>query len=71
MSVSDHQLIKAWDDVLKLSKLERGQTVSILCAPHTHPQTLRTAMIAAQAAGAIVTKIELPPINAERPPAGT
>jgi 2,5-dihydroxypyridine 5,6-dioxygenase len=66
MSVSDHQLIKAWDDVLKLSKLERGQTVSILCAPHTHPQTLRTAMIAAQAAGAIVTKIELPPINAEK-----
>jgi 2,5-dihydroxypyridine 5,6-dioxygenase len=66
MSVSDYQMIKAWDEVLKLSKLQSGQTVAILCAPHTHPQTLRTAMIAAQAAGAIVTKIELPPINAEK-----
>jgi 2,5-dihydroxypyridine 5,6-dioxygenase len=66
MSVSDFQLINAWNEVLTLSKLERGQTVTILCAPHTHPQTLRTAMIAAQAAGAIVTKLELPPINAEK-----
>jgi 2,5-dihydroxypyridine 5,6-dioxygenase len=66
MSVSDYQMIKAWDEVLKLSKLQSGQTVAILCAPHTHPQTLRTAMIASQAAGAIVTKIELPPINAEK-----
>ncbi|VTU30687.1 2,5-dihydroxypyridine 5,6-dioxygenase [Variovorax sp. RA8] len=66
MPVSDYQLVKAWDEVLKLSKVERGQKVSILCGPHTHPQTLQTATIAAQAAGAIVTKIELQPINAEK-----
>ncbi|MBB1629473.1 2,5-dihydroxypyridine 5,6-dioxygenase [Cupriavidus sp. UME77] len=66
MSVSDFQMIKAWDEVLRLSNVRAGQTISILCAPHTHPQTLRTATIAAQAAGAIVTKIELPPINAEK-----
>ncbi|CAM3961541.1 2,5-dihydroxypyridine 5,6-dioxygenase [Bordetella tumbae] len=66
MPVSDYQLIKAWDEVLKLSKVERGQKVSILCGPHTHPQTLQTATIAAQAAGAVVTKIELQPINAEK-----
>ncbi|WP_431107005.1 2,5-dihydroxypyridine 5,6-dioxygenase [Variovorax paradoxus] len=66
MAVSDYQMIKAWDEVLKLSKVERGQTVSILCGPHTHPQTLQTATIAAQAAGAIVTRIELQPINAEK-----
>ncbi len=66
MAVSDYQMIRAWDEVLKLSKVERGQTVSILCGPHTHPQTLQTATIAAQAAGAIVTRIELQPINAEK-----
>jgi len=68
MPVSDYQMVKAWDQVLKLSKVERGQKVSILCGPHTHPQTLQTATIAAQAAGAVVTRIELQPINAEKAP---
>ena len=68
MPVSDYQRVKAWDEVLKLSKVERGQEVSILCGPHTHPQTLQTATIAAQAAGAVVTRIELQPINAEKAP---
>jgi 2,5-dihydroxypyridine 5,6-dioxygenase len=66
MSVSDFQMIKAWSEVLQLSQLKPGQTVAILSAPHTHPQTLRTATVAAQAAGAIVTRIEMPPINAEK-----
>lgn len=66
MAVSDFQMIQAWTEVLKLSKVQPGQTVSILCGPHTHPQTLQTATIAAQAAGATVTRIELPPINAEK-----
>lgn len=68
MPVSDYQMVKAWNEVLKLSKVERGQKVSILCGPHTHPQTLQTATIAAQAAGAVVTRIELQPINAEKAP---
>lgn len=66
MPVSDYQMVKAWNEVLKLSKVEPGQKVSILCGPHTHPQTLQTATIAAQAAGAVVTRIELQPINAEK-----
>ncbi|WP_304309264.1 2,5-dihydroxypyridine 5,6-dioxygenase [Pseudacidovorax intermedius] len=66
MPVSDYQMVKAWDAVLKLSKVERGQKVTILSGPHTHPQTLQTATIAAQAAGAVVTRIELQPINAEK-----
>lgn len=65
-AVSDYQLTKAWEEVLRLSRLEPGQTVTILCAPYTNPQTLRTALVAAQNAGAIVTTIELPPINAEK-----
>jgi len=68
MPVSDYQMVKAWNEVLKLSKVEPGQKVSILCGPHTHPQTLQTATIAAQAAGAVVTRIELQPINAEKAP---
>ena len=66
MPVSDYQMVKAWDAVLKLSKVERGQKVTILCGPHTHPQTLQTATIAAQAAGTVVTRIDLQPINAEK-----
>jgi 2,5-dihydroxypyridine 5,6-dioxygenase len=66
MAVSDYQMIQAWTEVLKLSKVQPGQNIAILCGSHTHPQTLQTASIAAQAAGAIVTRIELPPINAEK-----
>jgi 2,5-dihydroxypyridine 5,6-dioxygenase len=66
MAVSDFQMIQAWSEVLKLSNIQQGQKVSILCGPHTHPQTLQTATIAAQTAGAMVTKLELQPINAEK-----
>lgn len=66
MAVSDFQMIQAWNEVLKLSNLQQGQKVAILCGPHTHPQTLQAATIAAQTAGAVVTKIELQPINAEK-----
>ncbi len=66
MAVSDHHLIEAWKEVLRLSKLQPGQAVSILTGPHTHPQTLRAATIAAQAAGAILSRIDLPPVNADK-----
>lgn len=66
MAVSDFQLIKAWQQVLELSKLQPGQMVTILTGAATHPQTLSTALIAVQAAGAIVNRLDLPPINAEK-----
>ena len=66
MAVSDYQLIEAWQEVLRLSKLEKGQTVTILTSSSTHPQTLRCAQIAAQSKGAIVNRLDLPPINAEK-----
>ncbi len=66
MPVSDHQMIEAWTRVLKLSKLERGQTVTILTSAATHPQTLSTALIATQAMGAIVNRLDLPPVNGEK-----
>ncbi|WP_397474603.1 2,5-dihydroxypyridine 5,6-dioxygenase [Pusillimonas sp.] len=66
MAVSDYQLLQAWQQVLKLSRLEPGQTVTILTSASTHPQTLAMAGIAAQSMGAIVNRLDLPPVNAEK-----
>lgn len=66
MAVSDFQLIEAWQEVLSLSKLEKGQVVTVLSSTSTHPQTLQCAIIAAQSKGAIVNRLDLPPINAEK-----
>ena len=66
MPVSDFQLTQAWQQVLSLSRLEAGQTVTILTSLATHPQNLKAATFAAQAAGAIVNRLDLQPINAEK-----
>lgn len=66
MAISDYQLIEAWKEVLTLSRLERGQTVTILTSSSTHPQTLSCALIATQSMGAIVNRLDLPPINGEK-----
>ena len=66
MAVSDYQMIQAWQQVLKLSNLEKGQTVTILTGSASHPQTLATALIAVQSMGAIVNRLDLPPVNAEK-----
>lgn len=66
MPVSDYELIKAWQQVLTLSKLEAGQTVTILTSAATHPQTLSAALIATQSMGAVVNRLDLPPVNGEK-----
>jgi len=66
MAVSDHDLIEAWKTVLTLSKLEPGQTVTVLTSATTHPQTLSTALIAASMMGAIVNRLDLSPVNGEK-----
>jgi len=66
MPISDHQLISAWKQVLTLSKLEHGQTVTILTGASTHPQTLACALVATQDMGAIVNRLDLPPANGEK-----
>ncbi|WP_432470476.1 2,5-dihydroxypyridine 5,6-dioxygenase [Amphritea sp. HPY] len=66
MPVSDFEMINAWEQVLKLSKLEPGQSVTILTSSATHPQTLSSALIATQSMGAIVNRLDLPPVNAEK-----
>ena len=66
MAVSDFDLIEAWKSVLDLSNLTAGQSVAILTGPHTHPQTLRTAIVACRTMGAIVNRLDLQPVNAEK-----
>ncbi|RUR71228.1 2,5-dihydroxypyridine 5,6-dioxygenase [Variovorax guangxiensis] len=66
MSVSDIDLIRAWKQVLTLSRLKQGQTVTVLTGADTHPQTLRCAVIAASDLGARVNRLDLPPVNAEK-----
>ena len=66
MPVSDYELVKAWQQVLTLSNLQAGQTVTVLTSAATHPQTLSTALIAAQSMGAVVNRLDLPPVNGEK-----
>ena len=66
MPISDTAMLEAWTDVLTLSNLKRGEVVTVLTAPDTHPQTLRTALMAAQGMGAVVNRLDLPPVNGER-----
>src|SRR3546814_10731484 len=66
MPVSDHEMICAWKQVLTLSKLQAGQTVTILTSAATHPQNLSTALIAAQSMGAVVNRLDLPPVNGDK-----
>ncbi len=66
MPVRDHQLLDAWMQVLTLSELQPGQTVTILTSSNTHPQTLAMASLAAQCKGAIVNRLDLPPVNGEK-----
>ncbi|WPB55631.1 2,5-dihydroxypyridine 5,6-dioxygenase [Xylophilus sp. GOD-11R] len=66
MPVSDHALVLAWQQVLELSRLEPGQTITVLTSASTHPQTMSTAITAAQTMGAIVNRLDLPPVNGEK-----
>jgi len=66
MSISDYEMISAWQKVLTLSRLESGQTVTILTSSSTHPLTLSSALIATQSMGAIVNRLDLPPVNGEK-----
>jgi 2,5-dihydroxypyridine 5,6-dioxygenase len=64
--ISDNDMINAWKQVLTLSKLQPGQNVTILTSAATYPQNLRTAMTAAASMGAVVNRLDLPPVNGEK-----
>lgn len=66
MAVSDTQMIDAWKQVLTLSQLKAGDIVTLLTSDGTHPQTLRTALVALDQLGARANRLELPPVNGEK-----
>ncbi len=66
MAVSDTDFIRAWTQVLTLSKLEPGAAVTVLTGEQTHPQTLRCAITAATMLGASVSRLDLPPVNGDK-----
>lgn len=66
MPVSDSDMVSAWTKVLKLSRLEAGQSVAVLTGPATNEQNLRTALIAASSLGAIVNRLDMLPVNGEK-----
>ena len=66
MAVSDTELIRAWTQVLTLSKVKSGVMVTVLTGDATHPQTLRCAITAATMLGACVSRLDLPPVNGEK-----
>lgn len=66
MAVSDFTMYEAWSQVLGLSNLQPGQSVTILTGADTHPQTLRTAQLACQALGTVINRLDLSPVNGER-----
>jgi 2,5-dihydroxypyridine 5,6-dioxygenase len=63
MAISDTEFIAAWTKVLQLSNVKRAETLTILIGVETHPQTLRCATIAATMLGAVVNRLDLPPVN--------
>ena len=66
MAVSDFIMLEAWKQVLSLCRLEKGQCVTVLTDPDTHPQTLSAAIAGASSFGAIVNRLEFIPTNGER-----
>ncbi|MGH8236162.1 MAG: 2,5-dihydroxypyridine 5,6-dioxygenase [Steroidobacteraceae bacterium] len=66
MPVTDFELTRAWQQVLTLSKVQPGESVTVLTGAATHPQTLSCALAATQSMGAIVSRLDLPPVNGSK-----
>jgi len=66
MPVRDSDLIDAWKQVLTLSKLKSGQTVTVLTGATTHPQVLATALTAVASLGGVGMRLDLSPVNGEK-----
>jgi 2,5-dihydroxypyridine 5,6-dioxygenase len=65
MAISDAHLLQTWRDVLSLSKLKKGELVTILSSDDTNKQNLEAAKTAALDLGGILTVLDLPPANGD------
>ncbi|MEL4071173.1 2,5-dihydroxypyridine 5,6-dioxygenase [Ochrobactrum sp. GPK 3] len=66
MSISDAQFLKGWRQVLKMCNLKAGEQVTILTSDDSNKQIAYIAKLAASDLGAVVTELNLAPVNAEK-----
>ncbi len=66
MSISDAQFLKGWKQVLEMCNLKAGEQVTILTSDDSNKQIAYIAKLAASDLGAVVTELNLAPVNSEK-----
>lgn len=66
MAISDAQFLKGWKEVLGMCNLKPGEQVTILTGDDSNRQIAYIAKLAASDLGAVVTELNLPPMNGEK-----
>lgn len=66
MAISDAQFLKGWRDVLQMCKLSPGEQVTILTSDDSNRQIANIAKLAAADLGAVVSELNLAPMNGEK-----
>lgn len=66
MAISDAALMMAWKEVLAMCHLKAGEQLTILTGDDSNQQIAATARLAATDMGAVVTNLNLAPMNGEK-----
>lgn len=66
MAISDAQFLKGWRQVLGMCNLKPGEQVTILTGDDSNKQIAYIAKLAASDLGAVVTELNLAPVNGEK-----
>ena len=66
MAISDAQFFKGWKQVLEACKLQPGEQVTILTSDDSNRQIANIAKLAASDLGAVVSELNLAPMNGEK-----
>lgn len=66
MAISDAQFLKGWRQVLGMCNLKPGEQVTILTGDDSNKQIAYIAKLAASDLGAVVTELNLAPMNGEK-----
>lgn len=66
MAISDAALMMAWKEVLGMCNLKAGEQLTILTSDDSNQQIAGMARLAAADMGAIVTNLNLAPVNGEK-----
>jgi len=66
MAISDAVFFQGWKQVLQMCNLKPGEMVTILTSDDSNEQIARIASLAASDLGAVVTSLNLSPMNGEK-----